>query len=242
MSYTLFISDLHLDRQRPRIIELFEDFLENRAVRADALYILGDLFEYWIGDDDPATGLEGPIAGLKTLSQRGVPVYFIHGNRDFLAGDGFAERSGCQILDESEIIDLYGVATLIMHGDTLCTDDVRYQNFRAEVRQKAWQKNFLDQSLRTREQIAMQLRDMSKKEMSDKPEEIMDVNQDTVRKTFIEHGVTRLIHGHTHHPAIHDLIINDQPAQRIVLGDWYQNGSVLHCDTQGCELLAISRT
>lgn len=233
---TLFISDLHLDPTRPAVTTLFLEFLQQRATAAMALYILGDLFEAWIGDDnDEDLGIEVASA-LKALTQQGTPVYFIHGNRDFLLGEDFAAASGIQLLPESKVIELYGIPTLIMHGDILCTDDVEYQLFRAKVRSREWQTQLLARSLAERRQIAKQLRDGSQKATRQKPAEITDVAPKTVIRVMREHGVRHLIHGHTHRPAIHRFNIDGEPAQRIVLGDWYEQGSVLSCDPTGCRL------
>lgn len=227
---TLFISDLHLDRDRPDIIQLFSRFLETEAHEADALYILGDLFEYWIGDDQPVDGLEDCLHGIKALQQGGIPVYFIHGNRDFLLGDSFSAQNGITILPDMTVIDLYGTPTLIMHGDTLCTDDEDYQNLRTIFRNPEWQKKFLSQSLQERIREAQELRSRSKEANQEKSETIMDVNQAAVEAAMKHCNVSQLIHGHTHRPAIHELTIDNQPAKRIVLGDWYERGSVLRCD------------
>lgn len=232
----LFISDLHLDPSRPAITALFSAFLEEQASRAEALYILGDLFEVWIGDDDDGELGRQVGAALKTLSRRGVPVYLLHGNRDFLLGERFAAASGAALLPESLVIDLYGTPTLIMHGDTLCTDDRAYQTFRAQVRSPAWQARMLALPLAERRAMAQRLRESSQQAVSEKPEEITDVNPEAVQRALREHGVQRLIHGHTHRPAVHDWLLDGRPARRIVLGDWYREGSVLVCDSRGCRL------
>ena len=236
MAETLFISDLHLDTERPAIMAGFLRLLEETAPAADALYILGDLFEYWIGDDDPADHLAPVLEGLERLTQQGVPVYFQHGNRDFLIGEGFCQRTGCTLLPENQVIDLYGTATLIMHGDSLCTDDIAYQTMRAQFRDPQFQQLFLAQPLSARAAQARAMRERSTAAQEGKTNEIMDVNQDEVREVLQDFGVTRLIHGHTHRPAIHDLDIDGQHVQRIVLGDWGSEGSVLRCDAQGCQL------
>lgn len=233
---TLFISDLHLDPRRPAITTLFLDFLERRATKAEALYILGDLFEAWIGDDDDGVLGRQVAAALKTLSQRGVPVYLLHGNRDFLLGEGFAALSGVRLLPETVVIDLYATPTLILHGDTLCTDDVNYQAFRAQVRSPAWQTRILALPLTQRRAMASQLRAESQQATQQKAADITDINPDAVARALEEHGVRRLIHGHTHRPAIHDWERNGEALQRIVLGDWYERGSVLACDATGPRL------
>jgi UDP-2,3-diacylglucosamine hydrolase len=236
---TLFISDLHLDPDRPVITALFLDFLQHRAVGAEALYILGDLFEAWIGDDDDARLGRQVAAALKDLTAGGVPVYLVHGNRDFLVGERFAAASGVYLLSEATVIDLYGTPTLIMHGDTLCTDDLTYQAFRAQVRSPQWQAQLLARPLAERRQIAKQLREGSQQATQQKAGEITDVNPDEVIRIMREYGISRLIHGHTHRPAIHNLLIDGRPAQRIVLGDWYEQGSVLSCNAAGCRLEII---
>ena len=235
MSQTLFISDLHLDPKRPHIIAAFCRFLEDHT-SIDALYILGDLFEYWIGDDDPATGLESAISSIRKLSTSGVPVYFIHGNRDFLIGKKFAKQTKCKILQEETIIDLYGTPTLLMHGDTLCTDDIAYQKYRKKARNPLIQKTLLMLSVKRRLKMADALRNKSKTAIAGKPEEIMDVNQSAVERVMQKHHVSQLIHGHTHRPAVHEFTLNNENYKRYVLGDWYDQGSVLRC-TQNSILL-----
>ncbi len=236
---TLFISDLHLDNERPAITGLFADLVRERAASADALYILGDLFEAWIGDDDPGEPGRTVAAALSGLREQGVPVYFVHGNRDFLLGERFAERCGLILLPEESVIDLYGTPTLIMHGDSLCTDDVEYQQFRARVRTATWRQQVLSLPLDERRRMASQFRNDSRQATGAKTAEITDVNPQAVAAVMESHGVTRLIHGHTHRPAIHDFKINNRPARRIVLGDWYEQGSVLSCDADGCRLESL---
>ena len=240
MPQTLFISDLHLDRERPQIIDLFSKFLQQQAGQTEALYILGDLFEYWIGDDAPARDLEATITGLRTLTERGTSVYLMHGNRDFLIGKRFSELSGCQLLPELQVIKLYSVSTLIMHGDTLCTDDKAYQAFRARIRNKLVQRILLSLSRSMRQRIATHLRRQSRRETSNKPAEIMDVNQQAVEQVMLKHNVTRLIHGHTHRPAIHRFRLNGKHASRYVLGDWYEQGSMLRCTPATCDLTVVT--
>ena len=239
MPETLFISDLHLDRERPEIIQLFSQFLSSQATHSESLYILGDLFEYWIGDDQPLTGLEPVVEGLQFLTASSVPIYFIHGNRDFLIGESFAKATGIKLLPESTVIDIYGRPALIMHGDTLCTDDTDYQKMRGMLQHGDWQKQFLSLSLEERTQQALQLRQKSLSATKDKKENIMDVNSETVEKIMLDHNVDLLIHGHTHRPAIHELSIQDQKAQRIVLGDWYSQGSVLRATPDSMKLTQI---
>jgi UDP-2,3-diacylglucosamine hydrolase len=230
---TLFISDLHLDPARPQITELFLQFLRNEASGADKLYILGDFFEVWIGDDDPDPHHARVMAGLHALTQSGVLVYFMHGNRDFLIGDSFMEKTGCRLLTEPTLIELYGVPTLLMHGDTLCTDDTEYQRFRAMVRNPDWQHAFLSKSLDERRAFATQARNESKSRTLGKAETIMDVNQQAVEQVMLQHGVSRLIHGHTHRPATHHFTACGKPLTRIVLGDWYEQKSLLRMSADG---------
>jgi UDP-2,3-diacylglucosamine hydrolase len=240
MPGTLFISDLHLDPERPAITALFLEFLETRVPGADALYILGDLFEAWIGDDDASPMNRAVIGGLQACAAGGTPVFVMHGNRDFLMGQQFAAQAGCTLLDDPACIDLYGTPTLLMHGDQLCTDDTEYMAFRERVRNEQWQVELLSKSLEERRQIAAGMRQQSREQTGGKPEAIMDVHQQAVLDVMAGHRVQRLIHGHTHRPAIHELTVAGQPAQRIVLGDWYEQGSVLECRPAGCELQSLA--
>lgn len=233
---TLFISDLHLDDQRPETTTLLQAFLQNEAVNADALYILGDLFEYWLGDDAPSKCALAVAGALSSLTASGVPCYFMHGNRDFLLKEGYASLAGTELLPEEYVIDLYGERVLLMHGDSLCTDDVAYQQLRTVVRNPAWQADVLSKSPQERLQMALELRDASSEHKGHEAMSIMDVNDEAVYSAFERHGVLRMIHGHTHRPAMHDLQINGQSAQRIVLGDWYTQGSVLRVSPEGYEL------
>jgi len=239
MPETFFISDLHLDKERPEMIQLFSQFLDSQAACSESLYILGDLFEYWIGDDQPLAGLEPVIEGLKSLTAANVPVFFIHGNRDFLIGKSFAETTGIELLPESTVIEIYDHPALIMHGDTLCTDDIDYQKMRGTLRHTDWQRKFLSLSREERTQQALQLREKSQSATKDKTENIMDVNAQTVERVMHDNNVDLLIHGHTHRPAIHEFFIQDQKAQRIVLGDWYSRGSVLRATPDGMKLSQI---
>lgn len=234
-----FIADLHLDPSQPSALRAFLTVLESSPVPG-ALYILGDLFETWIGDDDDQPLGEAVAEGLRGLAERGCPLYFIHGNRDFLLGEDFARRSALQLLPEHTVIELHGTPTLIMHGDTLCTDDIAYQNLRRQVRSPAWQTAVLSRSLAERRQLAASLRTESEKALRDKPETITDVNTETVQRIMAEYGVQQLIHGHTHRPAFHDLTVNQQPARRIVLGPWYHQCSILQSDPQGCHFITRS--
>jgi len=224
---TLFISDLHLDDQRPETTALMLRFLQQEASSADALYILGDLFEYWLGDDVPSKCATEVATALSSLASKGVPSYFIHGNRDFLLRETYASQAGMTLLPEEYILDLYGEQVLLMHGDSLCTDDIPYQQFRTLVRDPDWQHDLLNKTPQERLQIAMQARDASAEHKGNTGMEIMDVNTAEVSAVFTRHGVQKMIHGHTHRPAVHDLEANGIPAQRIVLGDWYTQSSVL---------------
>ena len=237
MKTTWFISDLHLDARRPAVTDLFLNFLASLDAFACAgLYILGDLFEAWIGDDNDDAHDQRVLAALRATTVRGIPVQLMHGNRDFLLGDAFAHATGCTLLADPTLIELNGEPTLLMHGDTLCTDDHEYQQFRTLVRNPAWQQQFLAKPLAERRAIAANLRETSRQRTGEKDAEIMDVNPQTVEASLRAHRVRRLIHGHTHRPAVHDLLIEGTPAQRIVLGDWYEQGSVLRCDTDGLHL------
>jgi UDP-2,3-diacylglucosamine hydrolase len=224
---TFFISDLHLDDARPQITELFARFLASEARDAEGLYILGDLFESWIGDDDDAALPARAAHALRALRDSGVPIHFMHGNRDFLLGADYAARAGMTLLADPTVIDLDGERTLLMHGDMLCTDDVEYQKFRMLVRDPAWQAQFLAKPLAERRAFAAQARGESRKQTAMKAAEIMDVNQAAVESAMRTHGVRRLIHGHTHRPATHRFAMDGTSAERIVLGDWYEQSSVL---------------
>ncbi len=240
---TLFISDLHLDPSRPQITALFEDYLASDEVRqADALYILGDLVEAWIGDDDDAELPKRIAAATSAVRDAGVPVYFMVGNRDFLLGDAFAERAGMTLLDDGTVHKIEGQPTLLMHGDVLCTDDVAYQAVRRQVRSPEWQAHVLAMPLEARRALSKQAREDSRAHTGSTMESIMDVNAAAVADAMREGGVTRLIHGHTHRPAVHSLTVDGTAAERIVLGDWYEQGSVLRVDVDGLQIrgLAIS--
>jgi len=226
---TLFISDLHLSPRRPHIAETFFSLLQGEARRADALYILGDLFEYWIGDDAAEQlGYAPVLREIRALSDAGVPVYFMRGNRDFLAGERFAAETGCRILPDPTVVELYGERALLMHGDYLCTDDTEHQAFRRTVDDPEWQRGFLGKPVEARMQMAQDAREQSREHKDSVTMEIMDVNADAVRRTFDDHSVRLMIHGHTHRPAIHD---DSDPTgtRRIVLGDWYEQSSILRC-------------
>ena len=236
MIETLFISDLHLSDERPEITALFSLFLQNDAARARALYILGDLFEVWLGDDAVLPAYQPVMDRIRALTASGVPVYVMHGNRDFLIGERFVQLSGCRLLEDPTIIELEGKRTLLMHGDTLCTDDVEYQRFRTQVRNPDTQRQFLALPINERIAVAKHYRQESRERSRSKAEEIMDVNQGAVMEIMRRHGVYQLIHGHTHRPAVHSFILDDHSAQRIVLGDWYEQASILKCSLGKCRL------
>ncbi|WP_313682746.1 UDP-2,3-diacylglucosamine diphosphatase [Pantoea sp.] len=234
MSRTLFIADLHLCQDEPAITAGFLHFLQREAHQCDALYILGDLFEAWIGDDDPNPLHQQIAAALKALP---VPKYFIHGNRDFLLGQRFAAACGMTLLPEEQVLTLYGQRLLIMHGDTLCTDDEGYQRFRAKVHQRWLQKLFLALPLRLRMRIAARMRANSKQANQHKSLSIMDVNQQAVIEAMTRQQVRLLIHGHTHRPALHEFVLQGENAQRVVLGAWHQQGSMVQVDADGVRLI-----
>ncbi|CCG86481.1 UDP-2,3-diacylglucosamine diphosphatase [Erwinia piriflorinigrans] len=236
MSHALFIADLHLCTEEPAITAGFLHFLRREAQHADALYILGDLFEAWIGDDDP-NPLHAEIA--HALHQLDIPCYFIHGNRDFLLGKRFARAAGMTLLPEEQVLELYGKRLLIMHGDTLCTDDGGYQRFRQKVQQRWLQKLFLALPLFMRQRIALKMRDGSKQANSTKDIAIMDVNPQAVSEAMHRHNTPLLIHGHTHRPAVHQLEIDGQPAQRLVLGAWHQQGSMIRVSDDEIRLISF---
>jgi UDP-2,3-diacylglucosamine hydrolase len=238
---TLFISDLHLDTAHPDITEQFLKFLRDEAVQADALYILGDLFELWIGDDDPDPEKQRIVGALRQLSNRGVRCFLIHGNRDFLLGKHFAAASGCTLLADGTIVTLYGRKVLLMHGDVLCTDDRSYQRLRRIVRNPLVQWIFRHLSFARRQALARKIRAGSKEHIGHTAAYIMDVNANAVTQTLRHYRVDTLVHGHTHRPAVHQLQLDGKPATRIVLGDWYEQGSVLRWSASGYELESLPR-
>lgn len=235
---TLFIADLHLSEQEPAITAGFLRFLQREAYQADALYILGDFFEYWIGDDDPQPLHREIASTLHDLTNSGVPCYFIHGNRDFLIGKRFAQECGMTLLPQEKRLSLYGHPILIMHGDTLCTDDVDYQRYRRKVNNPFIQKLFSWLPLRTRLNIAAKMRDRSQMTNDGKSEAIMDVNQQAVIEALERNQAEWLIHGHTHRPAIHNVDMpNGKQAKRAVLGAWHYQGSMISVTPEGIELI-----
>lgn len=212
------------------MIRLFEKFVDDVAIHATALYILGDFLEYWIGDDDKATGLQSVFNALDRLHKAGIKVWFMHGNRDFLIGEKLARQHHFEIIDDPHVESMDHQRMLLMHGDLLCSDDIAYQNFRRKVRNRWYQRLFLLMPLSLREHIAKSLRDTSERATADKSAEIMDVNQDAVADAMRNSNVTILIHGHTHRPGIHEFELDGQQVKRIVLGDWYHHGYYLRTD------------
>ena len=241
---TLFISDLHLDAERPQVTDLFLRFLREQARGAQALYILGDLFEAWVGDDDPSAVGESVARGVRELVDAGTPVYFMRGNRDFLLGSDYAARAGMQVLADPSVVMLGQRPALLLHGDLLCTADTGYMAFRAQTRDPRWQAQFLAQPLAARLAFAQQARAASQARHAELQgqgtmETITDVAPGTVASTLARFGVDTLVHGHTHRPAVHALDIEGRACRRIVLGDWYEQGSVLRVDASGARLQAL---
>ncbi|WP_318404096.1 UDP-2,3-diacylglucosamine diphosphatase [Photobacterium leiognathi] len=233
---TLFISDLHLSASRPDMTDCFLRFMAEDTANIDALYVLGDLFEMWIGDDEESPFLQQIKQAFKTLTDSGIPCYFVHGNRDFLIGKRFSQQTGIQLLPEHSVVDLYGKPTLILHGDTLCIEDEAYQRYRKKVHNKFIQWLFFRIPLSKRIQIGEKFRNNSSKNNQMKSQSIMDVTASEVVRVMEEFHVDQMIHGHTHRPDIHSLTVNDKPATRIVLGDWYEHGSVLVVTPDGYQL------
>jgi UDP-2,3-diacylglucosamine hydrolase len=232
--HTLFISDLHLTAKHPNGTQLFFRFVQNVAPKASSLYILGDLFEYWAGDDDLEDPFHRRVAdSLKELTSGGTQLFIMHGNRDFLLSETFAAACGAILLADPVLLNLYGAATLVSHGDLLCTDDTDYQAYRKQVHEPAWQQQFLSMPLPQRKDFIAQLRMRSESEKQHKTLEIMDVNENAVAELLRAHGYPRLIHGHTHRPgyALHHL--DGQTCERWVLGDWDNHPNALRCDSQG---------
>lgn len=237
----LFVSDVHLDEGAPQATEQFLQFLRDEASAAEALYILGDLFEAWIGDDDQAPGNERVCRALNELTRRGVACFALHGNRDFLLGSGFAARSGCQLLPDPVVAEFDGETVLLTHGDALCSDDHSYQELRTLVRDPRWQKRFLALPRAQRELLANAARAGSRRHTARTVPRIMDVNEGAVAAAFRSAQVRRMIHGHTHRPGIHELQIDGKSAQRIVLGAWYEQGSYLRCEQGRYQLHTLPR-
>ncbi|WP_313456728.1 UDP-2,3-diacylglucosamine diphosphatase [Pseudomonas sp.] len=232
----LLISDLHLQEERPDITRAFLDLLDGRARHAKALYILGDFFEAWIGDDAMTAFQLSICQALRQLSDSGTAVYLMHGNRDFLIGADFCRAAGCTLLADPSVVELGGEAVLLMHGDTLCTRDVGYMKMRRYLRNPVslWILRHLP--LATRQKLARKLRNESRAQVRAKATDIVDVTPEQVPRVMAAHGVRTLVHGHTHRPAIHKLMVDGEPARRIVLGDWDRHGWTLQVDEQGFAL------
>jgi UDP-2,3-diacylglucosamine hydrolase len=240
----LFISDLHLDAARPEIAAQFLEFLRREASAAQALYILGDLFEAWIGDDDPAPEIRQVVQALRQLTARGVTCCIMHGNRDFLMGRRFCQETGAKLLRDGTLIELFQRRVLLMHGDTLCTDDHAYQRLRRIVRNPIVQWVLRNLSLKQRRALAQRMRAGSKAHISTMEQAqpyIMDVNPQAVVHALRRYGADVLVHGHTHRPAVHSVLVDDTTRTRIVLGDWYEQGSVLRWNEAGFELGTLTR-
>ncbi len=237
----LFVSDVHLSAEAPEAIAQFLGFLESHAAHAEVLYILGDLFESWVGDDDRSPAAQRVCSGLLALSARGVPCFVQHGNRDFLLGAGFCARSGCRLLGDPVVAEFDGERVLLTHGDALCTDDHSYQELRSIVRDPAWQRRFLALPLERRELLADEARAGSQRHTARTVPYIMDVNPAAVAAALRAAGVRRMIHGHTHREAVHELDIDGERAQRIVLGAWHERGSYLKLEQGKYELRELPR-
>jgi len=237
----LFVSDVHLDASAPEATEQFIQFLHAEALRAEALYILGDLFEVWIGDDDPDTEKGRIIGALRHLTSSGIAGFVIHGNRDFLLGRGFCDRTGFRLLPDPVVMELDGERVLVTHGDALCTDDHAYQELRSTVRTAEWQRRFLALPFEVRNRFANKAREGSKAHNARMTPSIQDVNAAAVELAYRTIGVRRIIHGHTHRPGIHDTVVDGAPVQRIVLGAWYEEGSYLVYDNGRYELKTLPR-
>ena len=238
---TFFVSDLHLEADRQDIGAQFVEFLRTDASEADSLYILGDLFESWVGDDDPNAHYFTIKRALRKLVDSGVPVYFMHGNRDFMIGKDFANETGIEILKDPQKVSLYGENALLSHGDALCTDDVQYQRIRKMTRDPKWQAAMRAKPLKERLRIAADARRQSLERTLNLDMNIMDVNEDAVKQVIEEHGVDILLHGHTHRPNVHTVDLGHRRAKRIVLGDWYTQGSVVRWNMRGPKLETMPR-
>lgn len=242
MPHTLFISDLHLCPDRPLSTSVFLDFMQRIAPHAEALYILGDLFEYWAGDDDLDEPFYRRITdALHALAASGVHVYIMHGNRDLLMGEQLARASGVTLLDDPTLLDLYGTPTLLTHGDLLCTDDIAYQSYRKQAHDPELQRQFLAQPLAQRKTFIGQLRAHSENEKKYKSSDIMDVNTDAVADMLRAHRYPRMIHGHTHRLKHHLHTVDGHSCERWVLGDWHETGNALRCDETGCRMEMIGQ-
>ena len=234
MQKTYFIADLHLSENRPHLLALFRQFMQEQAPEAEKLYILGDLFDFWIGDDEQSDLISEVQQLIRHLTEQGVPCYFQHGNRDFLIGKKFAKACGMTLLPTYHVIDLYGTPTLLCHGDTLCVDDVKYQQYRKKVHQKWRQWLFLHLPLKVRLKIAEKIRAKSRQDKQVKSTEIMDVNANFVQQMFAQFHVTQMIHGHTHRQKHHEI---PPHFHRIVLGDWGETSSLLEVTPHSIEFI-----
>jgi UDP-2,3-diacylglucosamine hydrolase len=238
---TLFASDLHLDSETPWAIDAFLAFLAGPASRADALYLLGDIFEVWVGDDDDNADNARTCDALRALTSAGIPTYAIHGNRDFLLGEQFSRRTGVKLLPDPVMVELYGTPTLLSHGDVFCTEDPSYQQLRSAVREPAWQRKFLALPLSARRSLASAARAESKAHTQRTIPTIMDVNPEAVIRAFRATGARRLIHGHTHRPAMHPGVVDGEKTERVVLAPWYETASCLSVDADGVHVIALPR-
>ncbi len=240
MKQSYFIADLHLTENRPDITAAFFDFLDSKIINddVDALYILGDFFEVWVGDDYQTDLSINVAARLSQVSESGTEVFFIHGNRDFIMREDYAKSASMTLLPEQVVIDLYGTPTVILHGDEMCTQDVEYQKFRKKSRGWWWPKLMLAMPLWYRKKIARNAREKSKQSQAGKALEILDVTEDAVLAMFEKHQVVNMIHGHTHRPNVHHYSINNNTLTRTVLGDWYEQGSYLRVTPANQELIS----
>ncbi|HEX6636951.1 MAG TPA: UDP-2,3-diacylglucosamine diphosphatase [Steroidobacteraceae bacterium] len=238
---TLFASDLHLDSEAPWAIDAFLAFLDGPAREADALYLLGDLFEAWVGDDDDDPDNLRACQGLARLTAAGTPVYVMHGNRDFLLGEAFEQRTGAKLLPDPVTLELHGVPTMLSHGDVFCTEDPAYQDLRSIVRKPGWQRRFLGLPLATRHELARAARAGSKAHTERQIPVLMDVNDIAVTRAMRATGARRLIHGHTHRPAIHRFEVDGTPAERVVLAPWYEAASCVGVSADGMREIPLPR-
>jgi len=237
---TLFISDLHLHSSRPAVTDCFLRFLEESTATTDTLYILGDLFEVWFGDDDPDPHHRLVIAAMRKFSAAGPECFFARGNRDVIIGQRFCTETNFRLLAAMTVIDVYDTRVLVSHGDELCTDDHAYQRFRHQARSPTWRALFLALPLSMRRYLAHHARRRSQADTALKPEDITDVSPQAVEDAFMEYRVTTMIHGHTHRPGVHELEVFGKLRTRIVLGDWYEQGSVLRWDESGYQLETLT--
>jgi len=237
----LVVSDLHLDPAQPAIAAQFRDFLRTAAADADALYVLGDLFEAWIGDDDPEPHHRETIASLRAATDAGLALYFMHGNRDFLLGERFCRETGGEVLTDPTVVARDGRRVLLTHGDALCADDRPYQKLRALVRDPVWKSQFLALSVAQRQALATEARAGSRAHTAQQKPMLMDVNPAMVARAFREAGVDTIVHGHTHRPGVYAHEVDGTPRTRIVTGDWYTQGSVLRWDADGLRLETLAR-